>query len=94
MRNLLALFLILCMCLFIGCLGMKGTGGSLVGPGSAASSAILSGRVYFLDRQLYGGIPVTARDLSGQSIETVLTDSAGNFGFKTLPPGIYPMKSN
>ncbi len=89
MRNFLVLFLVLCLCIFIGCLGVGGGGGSLGGGESPYSTAILTGRVYFAERQLYGGIPVAAYDMSGQKIETVLTDSNGYFAFTTLPAGVY-----
>lgn len=91
MKNLLALFLILCLCIFIGCLGMSGSSGSLGGPGGQVTSAILSGRVYFADRQLYGGIPIAVRDLIGHTVTTVLTDSAGYFAFPQLAAGLYDL---
>lgn len=91
MRNLLVLFLFLCLCIFIGCLGVGGSGGSLGGSGGPDSSAMLAGRVYFADRQLYGGIPVTVIDLIGQTISTTLTDSAGYFAFPQLAAGIYDL---
>ncbi|PKL47424.1 MAG: hypothetical protein CVV42_13275 [Candidatus Riflebacteria bacterium HGW-Riflebacteria-2] len=68
---------------------MSGGGGSLGGGGSPYSSALLTGRVYFAERQLYGGIPVAAYDMSGEKIETVLTDANGYFAFSTLPAGVY-----
>ncbi|MBU1105448.1 MAG: hypothetical protein KKB51_02175 [Candidatus Riflebacteria bacterium] len=91
MRNFLVLFLFFCLCIFIGCLGVSGNGGSLGGSGSPSSSALLSGRVYFAERQLYGDIPVAARDQTGKSIATVLTDSAGYFAFTELAAGIYDL---
>ncbi|PKL44791.1 MAG: hypothetical protein CVV41_05335 [Candidatus Riflebacteria bacterium HGW-Riflebacteria-1] len=91
MRNILVIFLFLCLCVFIGCLGVGGGGGSLGGGGSPYTSALLSGRVYFADRQLYGGIPVAAYDLSGKRVETVLTDSAGYFAFTSLAAGAYSL---
>lgn len=48
-----------------------------------------SGRVFFADRQLYGGIPVAARNQAGVVVDTVLTDTAGNFAFTKLPIGVY-----
>ncbi|KAF1081017.1 MAG: hypothetical protein GQF41_2831 [Candidatus Rifleibacterium amylolyticum] len=91
MRNFLVLFLVLCLCIFIGCLGVSGGGGSLGGGDSPYSSALLTGRVYFAERQLYGGIPIAAYDMSGQKIETVLTDANGYFAFSTLPAGVYSL---
>ena len=91
MRNFLALFLFFCLCIFIGCLGVSGGGGSLGGSGGLPSSALLSGRVYFADRQLYGDIPVTARDQSGKRAGTVLTDPAGYFAFTELAAGVYDL---
>ena len=91
MRNILVIFLFLCLCVFIGCLGVSGGGGSLGGGGSPYTSALLSGRVYFADRQLYGGIPIAAYDITGKRIETVLTDSAGYFAFTSLPAGVYDL---
>ncbi|GAB4270827.1 MAG: hypothetical protein Kow0029_07940 [Candidatus Rifleibacteriota bacterium] len=72
---------------------MSGSGGGVAGPGKVDTAALLSGRVFFPDRQLYGGIPVTAKDLSGQRIGTVLTDSAGYFAFTELPAGIYDISA-
>lgn len=89
MRNILVIFLFLCLCVFIGCLGVSGGGGSLGGGGSPYTSAFLSGRVFFADRQLYGGIPVAVYDLSDKRVETVLTDSAGYFAFPSLAAGVY-----
>ncbi len=40
---------------------------------------------------MYGGIPVAAYDMSGQKIETVLTDANGYFAFSTLPAGVYSL---
>ncbi|NLF98262.1 MAG: hypothetical protein GX569_16135 [Candidatus Riflebacteria bacterium] len=70
---------------------MSGGGGSLGGGDSPYSSALLTGRVYFAERQLYGGIPIAAYDMSGQKIETVLTDANGYFAFSTLPAGVYSL---
>lgn len=70
---------------------MSGSSAGLGGPGNQIVSALLSGRIYFADRQLFGGIPVAARDLIGTTIETVLTDDAGYFAFTELTPGLYDL---
>lgn len=90
MRNLLPIFLISCLCIFIGCLGVGGSGSgiSVTDPNQPAP-VLAAGRVYFADRQLYGGIPVSAKNQAGAILETVLTDTAGNFAFTQLPVGIY-----
>ncbi|MBI3039106.1 carboxypeptidase regulatory-like domain-containing protein, partial [bacterium] len=49
----------------------------------------MSGRVFFPDRQLYGGIPIFARDSTGRVAASVRTDEAGNFAFPALSPGLY-----
>lgn len=92
MKNLLAIFLFLCLCIFIGCLGVGGGGsGNPTGLVSLNTPAILAGRAYFADRQLYGNIPVSAVNSAGQTAETVLTDSAGYFGFTQLSQGLYDL---
>lgn len=90
MRNLLPIFLIACLCIFIGCLGVgsSGTGTGITDPNQPAS-VLAAGRVYFADRQLYGGIPVSAKNQAGVIVETVVTDTAGNFAFTGLPAGVY-----
>lgn len=90
MRSLLPIFLISCLCVFIGCLGVGGSGSGIsVTDPNQPTPVLAAGRVYFADRQLYGGIPVSAKNQAGAIVETVLTDTAGNFAFTQLPVGIY-----
>ncbi len=90
MRNLLPIFLISCLCIFIGCLGVGNSGSGIKVPDPNQPDSILAaGRIFFADRQLYGGIPVSARNQSGVIVDTVLTDTAGNFAFTQLSAGIY-----
>jgi hypothetical protein len=93
MKNLLAIFSFLSLCIFIGCLGAGGSGSNFSSSLSLNSPAVLVGRAYFTDRQLYGDIPVSATNPVGETLSTVLTDSAGYFAFLDLPAGVYDLKA-
>ena len=86
-RNLVLVISLFAFIIFLGCLG-GGGGGSSTGPGLTTGVGV-SGRVYFPDRKLYGGIKVLARNLAGKTISTVQTDGTGNFVFADLPGGAY-----
>ena len=93
MRKILFSLAIICLIIFIGCLG-TGTSGDVVGPSAYFKDAMLSGKVYFEDRQLYGGIPISVR-YSGSPQEniaaTLYTDNGGYFYLTYLEPGIYDL---
>ena len=93
MRNLSVIALATVICVLIGCLG--GGGGGSGGSGSSplgpvdTSGALLSGRVYFAETSLYGGIPVLAKDATGLVVGSTRTDSQGNYAFSEIPAGVY-----
>lgn len=93
MKNLLAILSFLSLCIFIGCLGAGGSGSSFSSTLSLNTPAVLVGRAYFSDRQLYGDIPVSATNPIGETVSTVLTDSAGYYAFLDLPAGVYDLKA-
>ena len=61
MRKALFIIVLFCLTIFIGCLGTSMSGDNVVGTDIVFTNAVLSGRVFFADRQLYGGIPISIR---------------------------------
>lgn len=85
---------ILALLVFYGCLG-GGSGGGFnkILPTSSQTNFVLSGRVYFVDRSIYGNIPIVVKDINGKIVASTNTDSFGNFGFTTLAAGIYSLSA-
>jgi len=87
------LFVSICfVAIILGCLG-GGSGGGSSSPDSTVTGAVLSGRVYFSDRSLYGSITIQVKDASGNVISSTRTDSNGNFAFTSLPSGVYDLSA-
>ncbi|RCK79997.1 MAG: hypothetical protein OZSIB_3866 [Candidatus Ozemobacter sibiricus] len=73
--------------------GAGGPAAQPVAPGPTPGVA-LSGTAYFADRQLYGGIPILVRDLTGRLVAATRTDVNGRFAFPTLPAGVYDISAS
>lgn len=94
MRTAFFVVIILCLTIFFGCLGTSKDGDSVVGTDLIYVDAVLSGRVYFADRQLYGGIPISVRYAGSPEntvAKTLKTDNGGNFYVPYLDPGLYDL---
>ena len=82
-------------CLGMGCLGLSGgdnaNGGYIINPKSNVS---ISGRVYFKERQLYGNIPITVKNMLKEPVAMTTTDEGGYYSFEGLPDGIYYVSAN
>ncbi len=90
MRSIALFCVIAGLLIFIGCLGAGGGGSLGRSPIDPADTNLVSGVAFFADRQLYGGIPILARDANTGAVGgLVRTDSKGAFAFTTLPAGIY-----
>ncbi len=94
MRTGFFITIILCLSIFFGCLGTSKDGDSIVGTDQVYVDAVLSGRIYFADRQLYGGIPISIR-YSGSPensvAKTIKTNGGGYFYVPYLDPGVYDL---
>lgn len=94
MRTAFFVAIILCLTIFFGCLGTSKDGDSVVGTDLVYVDAVLSGRAYFADRQLYGGIPISIRYAGSPEntvAKTIKTDNGGYFYVPYLEPGLYDL---
>ncbi|HNV71412.1 MAG TPA: carboxypeptidase-like regulatory domain-containing protein, partial [Candidatus Ozemobacteraceae bacterium] len=90
MRSLALFCVVTGLLIFLGCLGAGGGGSLGRSPIDPADTNLVSGIAYFADRQLFGGIPILARDANTGAVGgLVRTDSRGAFAFTSLPPAIY-----
>ncbi|MFA6748664.1 MAG: hypothetical protein WCS82_02185 [Candidatus Riflebacteria bacterium] len=70
------------------------SGDNVVGTDIVFTNAVLSGRIFFADRQLYGGIPISIRysgSPESNAAATIKTDNGGYFGIQYLDPGVYDL---